>query len=308
VYGTKDFIADMIRHHPCVDEIVALRKGEGVLAYTRRLKATGFDACLDLHDKTRSRLIHLLTPGRRFVSWPNRTGYQAMAIALGLRGYRAPARTSDLFHTATERLVGRDLPRGRLRYYPGPDDPARASELLSAAGVDLARPIIGIAPGANWNTKRWPAAYFHELIGWIVAAGYQVALNGGPGEKGLSAQVRGDHMTGVFDFTGASLAMMGGIIGHCTAFIGNDSGPMHMSRAQGVPTLAIFGSTDPDMFEYGEHVLAYKNDLACSPCSFYGRKACPKGHFRCMRDLNPGLVWELLQPLLDGRRRPYLHA
>lgn len=309
VYGTKEFIGDMIRHHPAVDQVVGLQKGEGVREYTRRLKATGFTTVLDLHDKLRSRMIHLLTPTRPIVRWKNRSSLDNAKIWLGLRGFEAPAPTADLFHRAVQKLVGRELPRGRMRYYPGPDDKDRAREMLGAAGVDLKRPIVGMAAGANWATKRWPPEYFHELAGRITAAGYQLALNGGPGETELSRSIGGGR-PGVFDFTGATLAEMGGIIEHCTAFVANDSGPMHMARAMGVPTLAIFGSTDPAMFEYEEQGLAYLDDLECSPCSFYGRKVCPqKGqHFRCMRDQKPEQVWQALQPLLDGKPRPYPHA
>ncbi|MEQ9366045.1 MAG: glycosyltransferase family 9 protein [Leptospirales bacterium] len=307
VFGTKAFIGDMIRHHPAVDEVIGLKKGEGVRDYTRRLKAAGFTVCLDLHDKLRSRMIHMLTPTRRMVRWSNRSSLDNAAIWLGLRGYEAPAPTADLFHRAVEKMVGRELPRGRMRYYPAPGDRERARELLSAAGVDLKRPLIGLAAGANWATKRWPPEYFHDLAGRITAAGYQLALNGGPGERELSRSIGGGREN-IFDFTGVTLAEMGGIIQHCAAFVANDSGPMHMARALAVPTLAIFGSTDPAMFEYERQGLAYLEELECSPCSFYGRKVCPKQHFRCMRDLSPELVWRKLQPLLDGEARPYPHA
>lgn len=307
VFGTKEFIGDMIRHHPAVDEVVGLQKGEGVRDYTRRLKATGFTMCLDLHDKLRSRMIHLLTPTRPMVRWSNRSGLDNLSIAMGLRGYEAPAPTADLFHRAVQKLVGRELPRGRMRYYPGPGDVEHAKGLLVSAGVDLARPLIGLAAGANWATKRWPPEYFRELAGRITESGYQLALNGGPGERELSRSI-GDGRPDIFDFTGTTLAEMGGIIQHCTAFVANDSGPMHMARASGVPTLAIFGSTDPGMFEYEGHGLAYLDDLECSPCSFYGRKSCPKQHFRCMLDLTPDRMWQSLQPLLDGKPRPYPHA
>ena len=278
-------------------------------AYSKRLRAAGFDQCLDLHDKVRSRMLRLLNPTRRFVSWPNRTFIDDLKIMLGLRGYEAPAPTSDLFHRAVEDLVGRSLPRGRMRYYPGPDDGERAKQLLADAGVDARRALIGVAPGANWATKRWPPEYFQELVARLIGEGYQVALQGGPGERELSRQIAGEHLNqGAFDFCGVSLAEMAALIQNCTACVTNDSAPMHLSRALGVPTLAIFGSTDPNMFEYEDQGLAYIEGLECSPCSFYGRKACPQSHFRCMRDQTPARIHELLQPLLDGRPRPYPHA
>ncbi len=307
IFGTKAFIGDMIRHHPAVSEVVGLNRGESAGDYAKRLRATNFTRCLDLHDKLRSRILNLLTPGRPFTRWHNRSSLDNIAIALGLKSYRAPAPTADLFHRAVEKLVGRELPRGRMHYAPGPGDVSQARDMLKEAGADFSRPIIGMAAGANWATKRWPAEYFRELVGMLLNQGYQIALNGGPGERELSASIA-DGRAGVLDFTGATLAEMGAITLQCTAFVANDSGPMHLARACGVPSVAIFGSTDPAMFEYEGHALAYNHDLECSPCSFYGRKACPQQHFRCMVDLRPDGVRDQLVGLVNGRTAPLAPA
>jgi ADP-heptose:LPS heptosyltransferase len=82
---------------------------------------------------------------------------------------------------------------------------------------------------------------------------------------------------------------------------------MHMARGLGVPTLAFFGSTDPGMFDFSGHHALFAG-VECSPCSFYGRSSCPKGHFRCMLDLDEERGWRALQPLLSGGRRPFLEA
>jgi len=77
---------------------------------------------------------------------------------------------------------------------------------------------------------------------------------------------------------------------------------MHMARALNVPTLAIFGSTDPAQFDFTGHSLLYK-PIECSPCSSHGRTHCPKKHFRCMSELDVQSAWLALQPLLNARRR-----
>src|SRR2546430_12033461 len=92
-----------------------------------------------------------------------------------------------------------------------------------------------------------------------------------------------------------------------TAFVANDSGPMHMARALGVPTLAIFGSTDPAMFDFAGHAMLFAG-VECAPCSFFGRSRCPRGHFRCMLDLSEERAWEALAPLLRAGRRLPLSA
>jgi ADP-heptose:LPS heptosyltransferase len=82
---------------------------------------------------------------------------------------------------------------------------------------------------------------------------------------------------------------------------------MHIARALGVPTLAFFGSTDPSMFDFAGHEMLFAG-VPCSPCSFFGRRRCPRGHFRCMLDLDEERAWGALAPLLRAGRLPLLSA
>lgn len=82
---------------------------------------------------------------------------------------------------------------------------------------------------------------------------------------------------------------------------------MHVSRALGVPTLAFFGSTDPTMFDFSGHEVLFAG-VECAPCSFFGRRRCPRGHFRCMLDLDEERAWTALSRLLNAGRLPLLSA
>ena len=81
----------------------------------------------------------------------------------------------------------------------------------------------------------------------------------------------------------------------------------NMARALGVPTLAFFGSTDPTMFDFHGHEVLFAK-VPCAPCSFFGRRRCPRGHFRCMLDLGEERAWAALLPLLSAGRLPLLSA
>ena len=82
---------------------------------------------------------------------------------------------------------------------------------------------------------------------------------------------------------------------------------MHIARALGVPTLAFFGSTDPSMFDFHGHQVLFAG-VECAPCSFFGRRRCPRGHFRCMLDLTEERAWGALSGLLSAGRLPLLSA
>src|SRR5216683_991784 len=161
-----------------------------------------------------------------------------------------------------------------------------------------------MSPGANWETKRWPAERFGDLASRALASGLQVVVVGSAKEARLGREIvrvapKAVDLCGKLDLRG-----LGGFISRCTAFVANDSGPMHMARALGVPTLAVFGSTDPGMFDFAGHAMLFAG-VECAPCSFFGRSFCPRGHFRCMLELSEERAWDELAPLLRaGRRLP----
>jgi heptosyltransferase-2 len=307
VYAVKERLAHLVRHNPAVDEVIALGDGEGPLSYARRLRAARPTAVLDLHGKVRSRILRALLPGVPKVVWHKRDFRDTLMVKLALRPYHASMLFADRYHAAVEELVGRSLPKGRLRYFLGPDDVAEATVSLRAAGLDLARPLLGLSPGANWETKRWPAERFAGLARRALRQGMQVAVQGSASEAPLG-QLVSQLAPGTVDLCGKlDLRALGGFISRCAAFVANDSGPMHMARALGVPTLAVFGSTDPAMFDFTGHQLLFAG-VECAPCSFFGRRRCPRGHFRCMLDLDEERAWGALQPLLRAGRLPLLSA
>ena len=305
IYAIKSHLAHVVQHNPNIDQVVSLEPGEGIFSFSKRLRALRYGALLDLHAKIRSKLLRCLLPQTPSSVWHKRDFSETLSVKLGLKTHRAAAHLSTRFHAAVEALVGTSLPPGRLRYFLGPEDQALANGFLGDAGVDLSRPILGISPGANWETKRWPAERFGELAQRALAHGLQVVITGNKNEEPLGQRIRQVAPAAV-DLCGKmDLRSLGGFIARCTAFVANDSGPMHMARGLGVPTLAFFGSTDPGMFDFRGHRVEFAG-VPCSPCSFFGRRRCPRGHFRCMLNLDAAAAWRSLQPLLSGGPRAYL--
>jgi ADP-heptose:LPS heptosyltransferase len=302
----KAAYADLVRFNPNVDEVVALERGEGLLDFSRRLRALNVQMLLDLHGKIRSKLLRLLHRDVRQVVWHKRDLLDTVLVYPTLRRYQPHILFCDRHHRAVEELVGQPLARGQLRYFLGPNDLAQAGEILTAAGVDASKPIVGMSPGANWETKRWPAERFGGLATRVSDRGFQVVVVGNGSEADLGRRVREVEPRAI-DLTGRlALQPLGGFIARCAAFVANDSGPMHMARALGVPTLALFGST-PAQFDFSGHEVI-ESAAPCAPCSFYGRPICPLGHFDCMMGIQVENAWKSLERLLGAGPRPLLRA
>ncbi len=144
---------------------------------------------------------------------------------------------------------------------------------------------IGLCAGAEYGpAKRWPLERFAEVanrlsaqmpnVGWV--------LVGAPGEKEMGVklssmltQSRHQNLVGQTSLTELIACLRG-----CRLLLTNDTGTMHLAAALGVPTVSIFGSTEPVLTgPLGANHRVVRHHVPCSPC--FARE-CPFGHYDCM--------------------------
>lgn len=142
--------------------------------------------------------------------------------------------------------------------------------------------IIGIAPGATYGpAKRWLPERFGAAADRLSAdLNARVVLFGGKGDWETAEQVRKNAHTDMINIAGkTTLQEAVYLISQCRLFISNDSGLMHVAGALNIPTVAIFGSTNPvTTSPPGEKTILVRKPVSCSPCL---KKTCPTD-FRCM--------------------------
>lgn len=182
--------------------------------------------------------------------------------------------------------------------YPSPEDDKRAQEFL--AGLDK-NSLIAVAPGSVWETKKWPLAYFKELVSLLLKNDFGVVLIGGPDDQEL-----GDEIMSQVEKKGrlvntigkTSLMESAALIANCSLIVSNDSAPLHIGNATQVPVVAIFGATSP-LFGFApfrnEDRIFENNTLYCQPCRIHGSKSCPESHFRCMLETKPEQVFAAIK-------------
>lgn len=300
MYVTKAAYLPLVESDPDIDLAMGLTTCESFLAFCRRLKTFAPDYVLDLHGKMRSRVLRLHFAKAKHVTWRKRPLLQGLGVRLRLKTYQATMHIAARYHTAVERLAQQTIPRQGLVLSVAENNTKAAAEYLKNQNIDLSKPIVGMAPGTLWPTKRWPIEQYADIAKKCIVKGFQVVLTGSTGEK-EELQYLTSKAPGTKDFSGQlGLGALAGIIQHCNVFVANDSGPMHMARALGVPTIALFGSTDPGQFDFSGHQLMFKN-LSCSPCSLYGLKRCPQKHFRCLTDIEAQPVFEAVCELVQSK-------
>jgi ADP-heptose:LPS heptosyltransferase len=116
-----------------------------------------------------------------------------------------------------------------------------AASILSGSVTNEPVFRVVIMPGSSSASRRWPAERFGEIAAWIVNDfGWQVVLIGSPGEAALGRIVETCCPSGVVNLIGRTTPKQAAaVIERCQLYVGNDSGPMHMAAALGVPVVEI---------------------------------------------------------------------
>jgi len=166
------------------------------------------------------------------------------------------------------------------------------------------RRVLVVAPGSGAREKNWPDTFFLKVTRWWrERMGGVVVLLLGPVEQ----ERGGVDRLGEYGLvaSGLSLSQAVALLDASDAFLGNDSGITHLAAALGVPTVALFGPSDPRQWApRGKRVSVVSRAIDCSPCSEVTMKSCP--HRACLTELYPEKIIEVIANLLTHRESRYL--
>ncbi len=258
-------------------------------ALGRELAARQYDQAIVLPNSFKSALVPW------FAGIPLRTGFVGEARWLLLNDARrldkkALPRMAERFALLAEARgepLQRPLAMPRLIV-----NEAQCAATLAKCGVDTARPVVVLCPGAEYGpAKRWPPQYFAELAKKFAAQGYAVWLVGSPKDAAIGAEIAqfADHACrNLCGNTTLDEAI--DLLSCAVLVVSNDSGLMHVAAALGKPLLALYGSSSPAFTPpVSDAARIVRLDLPCSPCF---QRVCPLGHFNCMMQLTPEHVWQ----------------
>ena len=170
----------------------------------------------------------------------------------------------------TDRVLALLAPLGIAASEPAPDAryllavPHTAAEAFLAG---LPRPFALYHPGAGWANKAWGEERFAALAERVRRErGIAPVVSWGPGDEGRAADLSarlGAPTIPALDFRGLARVIAGAAF-----FAAGDTGPLHLADALGIPTVALFGPTDPlRNGPYRRNGVAFGSELACAPCN-----------------------------------------
>ena len=302
-YWTKEEYQDVVRHDPAIHHVRALereaRRIEDLVSMGAEMEDA--DLIVDLHGNARARVLSFRqrAPVLRAPSFRIR---RAARVHARWARWRPPP-------TALERYALSLSPLGLMpavvpRVSAGEEAEGWAAEWL--AGWGAGTPIV-LLPGARHFTKRWPEGHWVALADALLASGHPILCASLEAERralpGLAARLADPRRA---RWVVEPLPRIAALLSRSAAAVSCDSGLMHLAAARGIPVVALFGSTAPELgfAPAGEgHVVLCRHE-PCQPCTLHGRAVCPKRHFRCMVGLEPALVLERLLGAAGAAPRP----
>jgi heptosyltransferase-1 len=206
----------------------------------RELRAGCYDVVIDLQGAIRSAVVARMAGSRRLIGEAEpreRVARWLFAERVKTTGAHVIEQDVEL----AEQIVGDELaPVHPLL----PVDPAAETwcdELLASSG---SRPIALINPGAGWGAKRWPVGRYAVVARGLMACGFRVLVNAGPGEEAM-ADVIVKEASGAAIPLATSLDKLIALTRRIALCVAGDTGPLHLACALGRPVVGIYGPTDP---------------------------------------------------------------
>lgn len=161
--------------------------------------------------------------------------------------------------------------------------------------------VVALNVGASSKYKQWPEEHWSALARRLLDAGYGLVFVGDRKDAEIVGAVMAQlpENAAVANLAGkTSLRQLAAALMACDLLVTGDTGPMHMAVAVGTPTVALFGSTNPDRTgPYGARNVVLDMRLDCSPC--YRKPTC-EGRVDCMRAITPEYAFRTVVEKLGG--------
>jgi len=282
-----DKFKDAISGNKNIDNLIIFKKEKykgiaGIIRFSKELKAKEYDLIIDLHSKIRSILISKII-GKKVLRYKKRSWWKTLLVKLRMIKY----------HVDDTIVKNYFRPLNELEVYYSEEKLKFDFKNKSIEKLKEFKNFVVMAPGGANNTKRWPKEYFTALGKQFQE---KIVLIGGKDDFNDFEEIKKEIGDKCVNLAGKlSLKESGALISRSKYTITNDSGPFHIARGVGTKVFVIFGPTDPGMFEYDEDSILLYEGVECSPCSLHGDKKCPKGHFKCMKELTPETAYNIVK-------------
>jgi heptosyltransferase-1 len=291
---------DLLTDNPDIDEIIIFDKPKfksltGLLSngytFSKLLKSHNFDLAIDLQGLFKSAAISYLSGAPKRLVYCNARELSDK-IGQRIRGNHENGHVVERYLDVARHL-GCNIEQVVFPINSTELEAQKANAIANHAGLRLENPYVVLAPGTNWPSKCWSTTHFAKLADKLYDDNLIPVIIGGPSDQRLASEIIENTKIPPIDLTGkTSLKQLAYIIKKSQAFVGGDTGPMHLAVAVGAKVVAMFGPTDPKRNgPYGStHTILTPN----VPCKCCWKRQCSIKQ-TCMDEISDDIVYDAIQ-------------
>ena len=278
--------APILKDNPQIHELFLLDKSKkfrSIFALIRVFRKRKYDSIINLHRFASSGLISILSGAketRGFRNNPFAAFYTKKTSHEIKQGIHEVDRNMELISD----LVSKEIRMPDLRISDGEYSKVKMYQNI---------PYYCLAPSSVWKTKEAPTHIWESTIQQLSRNECRIYLLGAPNDfqkceqlRNMSASDKIVNLAGKLSLKESAALIKGAV----RTFV-NDSAPLHLASSVNAPVTVFFCSTSPS-FGFGplsnEAKIVEVTNLECRPCGLHGKRACPKGHFKCGNELELG--------------------
>lgn len=291
-YLTEHFAKQSLKNNPLVHKVLTMHKTEFVLKVAWRIRKEKYDLVIDLWSNPRSAQITFFSGVKYRVGYAYRgRKYAYNILGTASKGdHHSAEHNLELLKPLRVNIISK-----KIHYNIGSLEKFFAEDFFTENKLTEEK-VFGIIPAGGWDSKRCDKEKWVEICSELVKkSNSKILVLWGPGDETDAEYIKSNLQKNCLLAPKSTLPQMAAMISNCALVIANDSGPMHISAALGVPTLGIFGPTNPKAHgpysPNSDYII--KDDLDCIICN---KLICPFEH-ECMRELPVELVLEKVESI-----------
>jgi ADP-heptose:LPS heptosyltransferase len=291
---TKESFGTIVENNPYIDKAHLLAHSWETVVH--ELKLENYDYIIDLHHNLRTLRLKKDLGIRSFRF--NKLNIQKW-IYTNLKWNLMPnVHIVDRYMKTVESFGVKNDGDGLDYFIPGKDE-------VKQRDIPVSHHLgyIGLVIGAAHNTKKLPVEKLKELCSKI---DHPIILLGGKEDNENAKEIASADPIKIYNACGKfNLNESADLVRKSKLIITHDTGLMHIAAAFKKKIISVWGNTVPEFgmyLYYGKDQISnFKfeiNGLRCRPCSKIGYAKCPRGHFKCMRQISMDAVVETARQLL----------
>jgi len=266
--------------HPYLDEVITFDREKwirGLWSVIRRLRNRRFDLVIDSHGQFRSGLFAYITGAKTRLGFNAKDGREFNSLFIN---FKAPPFPEDWHavdrYLGLASLLGAEIGKREFLIQIGEPEKEYVERFLEEKGINRGEFLIALNPGSSWKSKIWPSKNYARLADILIRKfKAKVILLWGQGEENLVESINSTMEEESVTAPRTDLKELASLISRCALFIGSDSAPLHIASSLSIPSVGLYGPTNPRRNgPYGAENIAIRKDLSTLSCHRRGCRKC----------------------------------